>query len=233
MKLPKALVFMLVIAMVALPTAVFANHVFGDVATDAFYHEDVSEIYEARVTVGCQADPPLYCPERATNRGEMASFLARGMGRVGFSGVGEFVPLTGTDAGTADAINSVTIEAGGAESGGTANVKLDALYVVEETDVDSCTTEDPTVTDGCEVTLELRDQAGNASGQSSSTLVATVETTFPESQAGSVTWVVPVDTATTHQFTLYAWLSNGTGTVQARGDISALYVPFSTEQPTP
>lgn len=52
---------------------------FGD--TGGSTHEAaIDALAAAGVTVGCQKDPPLYCPGRAVTRAQMARFLARSLG---------------------------------------------------------------------------------------------------------------------------------------------------------
>ena len=51
--------------------------VFADVSADAWYAGAVEGLAAARVTRGCKADPPSYCPDDEVTRDQMASFLAR------------------------------------------------------------------------------------------------------------------------------------------------------------
>ena len=50
---------------------------FDDVPADSELAPVVSALFERGVTVGCATDPLRYCPEKATTRAQMASFLAR------------------------------------------------------------------------------------------------------------------------------------------------------------
>ena len=50
---------------------------FVDVPTEAFFAPATDALFDAGVTLGCQADPLAYCPLDAVSRAEMASFLAR------------------------------------------------------------------------------------------------------------------------------------------------------------
>ena len=52
---------------------------FGDVGSDAWYGPDVGALAASGITAGCSADPPLYCPQRATTRAQMAAFIHRGL----------------------------------------------------------------------------------------------------------------------------------------------------------
>ena len=49
---------------------------FGDIAGDA-HESGIDALYAAGVTVGCSADPLLFCPGHDTTRAQMASFLNR------------------------------------------------------------------------------------------------------------------------------------------------------------
>ena len=37
----------------------------------------IEELFARNITGGCQAQPPLYCPNNANNRGQMAVFLVK------------------------------------------------------------------------------------------------------------------------------------------------------------
>ena len=50
---------------------------FDDVPTDYWAYDEIELIYSYGITVGCSYDPPLYCPDRAATRAEMAVFAAR------------------------------------------------------------------------------------------------------------------------------------------------------------
>lgn len=49
---------------------------FSDVPTDAWYHQEVAELYQDGVTVGC-GDGSRFCPDGATTRAQMATMLYR------------------------------------------------------------------------------------------------------------------------------------------------------------
>lgn len=66
-----------VFALAAFQGVTVATHVFDDVPTGAFYHDDVETIQKLNITNGCDASPPLYCPNDDVSRGEMGTFLAR------------------------------------------------------------------------------------------------------------------------------------------------------------
>ena len=55
--------------------------VFGDVAADAEYAAEVEGLFGAGITNGCVPKPLLYCPDDPVPRDQMASFLARALGK--------------------------------------------------------------------------------------------------------------------------------------------------------
>ena len=61
-----------------IPTTV--QFYFPDDDTSA-YESSINALYEAGVTLGCSADPLLYCPGSPVTRAQMASFFVRAMGR--------------------------------------------------------------------------------------------------------------------------------------------------------
>src|SRR5262245_39680981 len=64
------------LGMVGAPVAQ-ASHTFGDVLTNAFYHDYVDFLVITGITGGCSVAPPLYCPEQPVTRGQMAVFLTK------------------------------------------------------------------------------------------------------------------------------------------------------------
>src|SRR5262245_46198089 len=69
------LFLVLVVAALAFPLGVLANHQFGDVPTAASYHDDVEALVDNGITTGCGGGN--YCPNAAVTRGNMAQFLNR------------------------------------------------------------------------------------------------------------------------------------------------------------
>ena len=72
-----------VVLALALTLAVYASHDFSDVPTSAFYHDPVSALAGAGITAGCGGTN--FCPDASVTRGQAATFLHRGLGRVGMS----------------------------------------------------------------------------------------------------------------------------------------------------
>ncbi len=44
-----------------------------------YFESGIDKLAAARITLGCTADPPSYCPEKPVTRAEMATFLARAL----------------------------------------------------------------------------------------------------------------------------------------------------------
>ena len=53
---------------------------FNDVPTSHPFFQFIEALSQAGVTGGCQANPPLYCPDAPLTRGQMAVFLAKALG---------------------------------------------------------------------------------------------------------------------------------------------------------
>jgi hypothetical protein len=51
--------------------------IFGDVPLGAFAAAWIEDLYARGITGGCQASPPLYCPNNPNTRGQMAVFLTK------------------------------------------------------------------------------------------------------------------------------------------------------------
>jgi hypothetical protein len=96
-----------------LPMMAVASDRFSDVSDSHAFHDEINELWGARITRGCATNPRRYCPDEAVSRGQMAGFLSRGLGRVTWDEGG---PPTNTNA-----VASVTVDAPGVP-GGTAYV---------------------------------------------------------------------------------------------------------------
>jgi hypothetical protein len=125
----------------ALPVAVSATHIFSDVPTSSSYHNPVTKVYGARLTGGCGSG--RYCPNDAVTRGQMAAFLARGLGRGG-NGVFGDADWTGV-VGAAAVVAETDLVAGGG-TGGTAHVFATGGFNAWTDEADICP---------CEIQLTL------------------------------------------------------------------------------
>jgi hypothetical protein len=53
---------------------------FGDVPTNYPFFQFIEALAASGITSGCQSSPPLYCPDQALTRGQMAVFLSKALG---------------------------------------------------------------------------------------------------------------------------------------------------------
>jgi S-layer homology domain len=53
---------------------------FNDVPTNHPFFQYIEALSASGITAGCQASPPLYCPDATVTRGQMAVFLAKALG---------------------------------------------------------------------------------------------------------------------------------------------------------
>jgi hypothetical protein len=53
---------------------------FNDVPTNHPFFQYIEALKASGITGGCQANPPLYCPDAPLTRGQMAVFLAKALG---------------------------------------------------------------------------------------------------------------------------------------------------------
>ncbi len=53
---------------------------FNDVPTTHPFFQFIEALHASGITGGCQASPPLYCPDSPLTRGQMAVFLAKALG---------------------------------------------------------------------------------------------------------------------------------------------------------
>ena len=57
-----------------------ATATFNDVPTSHPFFQFIEALHASGITGGCQAAPPLYCPDNPVTRGQMAVFLAKALG---------------------------------------------------------------------------------------------------------------------------------------------------------
>ncbi len=63
---------------------------FNDVPTSHPFFQFIEALYSSAITGGCNAAPPLYCPDNPVTRGQMAVFLAKALGLAWFDAAGIF-----------------------------------------------------------------------------------------------------------------------------------------------
>ena len=86
---------------------------FADTAGN-FHEANIDALAAARITAGCQSDPPRFCPDRPVTRAEMATFLARALGLVEIPDPADLVedePTAAVEAGPADLVEDEPTEA--------------------------------------------------------------------------------------------------------------------------
>ncbi|MPZ53263.1 MAG: hypothetical protein GEU79_11115 [Acidimicrobiia bacterium] len=67
-----------ILALLTIPTLVWASHQFTDVPDEHLFHDDISWLADAGVTFGCNPpDNDRFCPDDGVTRGEMAAFMRR------------------------------------------------------------------------------------------------------------------------------------------------------------
>jgi hypothetical protein len=57
-----------------------ATPTFGDVPASHQFYRFIEALFASGITVGCNASPPMFCPDSSITRGEMATFLAKALG---------------------------------------------------------------------------------------------------------------------------------------------------------
>jgi hypothetical protein len=96
------------------PAMAFASHTFNDVPDDNVFHDDISWLADAGVTLGC--NPPtndLFCPTDNVSRGQMAAFLRRFSDHLDVEGLADLVELK---ANSADVYTKADVDAAVASS---------------------------------------------------------------------------------------------------------------------
>jgi hypothetical protein len=58
--------------------AALANGGFDDVPPEHMFYDQIMWLVDNGITSGCSVTPPLYCPDAAVSRGQMAVFMKRG-----------------------------------------------------------------------------------------------------------------------------------------------------------
>jgi hypothetical protein len=220
----------------ALPVAVSATHIFSDVPTSSSYHNPVSKVYGARLTGGCGSG--RYCPNDPVTRGQMAAFLARGLGRAG-DGVFSAADWAGV-AGGPVVVAETDIGAGGG-TGGTAHVFATGGFNAWTDEAGICP---------CEIQLTLYNPS---TGESSPTIFDAIgaegiptdgESPGPFWEANATTsFLFTVPSGTTSTIQLVATIvPTGTPTTPVPGigpttewvsGVQAVYVPFGFDGGNP
>lgn len=177
----------LVLAIVAAPAIVLANHQFGDVPTSSPFHGNIARLVDTGITAGCGGGN--FCPKNAVTREQMAAFLTRGLGTTAAS----YSEIDLEDW-SASYVAAITIRAGGATGG--------AGYITVTGDI-SVLVEDPSL---CPCGIQIGIDQLDGPGTSPQTLfvVGADELDGVRANAGTIQWVFQVPSGANAEFGLYA-----------------------------
>jgi hypothetical protein len=194
------------------PGVVLASHQFNDVPNTNAFHGDIDQVYDARITNGC--GDGNYCPTAAVTREQMAAFLARTGGRVGYDSSNSTNPLS-TSGSVPTVLATVTIKAGNVP-GGTVMVQLIGAFHIQ---AGSST--------GLPSTGEFRFREQSSGGFVSGTGYSTLASIGI--QSGALVGVVEQASGTTKTYELVGWRILGSNSLSTFGWMSAAYFPFSED----
>ena len=216
---------MLATMLATVPITALAFHRFVDVPNSNPFHDDITLMADAGITLGC--GDGKYCPSDFVTREQMAAFLNRGFPRAALaSGSITF------GAAARDPVAQLQMIAGGARGG--------SGFVVVDVDVSASTN-----TPGrcpCDVTIwiDMLDGGGFSLLDSSDAMYFDVpDTATPtgyRNEGGSVSWVFPVPTLAVRTFAARAIVSSNVFPAPGADEfvaatITATYVPFGEATP--
>ena len=213
----KLLVILMALVCAAFPFAALAAHQFTDVPSGHTFHSDIDRLYDARITTGCAT--AKYCPADPVTRGQMAGFLNRGLGRVGFEETG-FIELVEP----LQVIATRSIKAGNV-TGGQAFLVIMAginMFPIPNTGSCPCTGQ---------FYLDIRNSRGQAPSfpSDSDTFYTFLGTSSSDVDSGTGLHVVGVPTGTTWVVRLIGTQVAGSMDTRVRATITVQYVPFSED----
>lgn len=199
---------------IVLPAVVLGATIFGDVPTDHMFYTDVTAVANAGIATGCGGGN--YCPDANVTRGQMAAFLNRTGGRIGYSG---FTP-TSQGLGGVASLAAVTMQPGPI-TGGTGFVHLHATI---EAHVNVGATGFPVVgkfwirelgTTAVIADTYGRAQVDEIAGDTSGYDMATIDL------------VVAAPTGVAKTYELVGQREFGTAALWGKGSLTAEFFPFS------
>jgi hypothetical protein len=200
------------VALLAVPTGVFANHLFTDVPDSNTFHGNISAIANAGITSGCS--PTTYCPAEPVTRGQMAAFLQRGLGRVEVGAVSSTTVGTSTNAAFGSPISITPGISPGAIDGASQFIQATAAFTITLTDDTGCP---------CLYRIAIREGTDNYLNPRYVDVTLTTEgAAVPISVIGAE--LVSGSAPKSVQVVLFR--SSGSGTATAFGQIVANTVPF-------
>lgn len=200
------------VGLLAVPTGVFANHLFSDVPDTNTFHGNINAIANAGITSGCT--PTTYCPDQPVTRGQMAAFLQRGLGRVEVGAYSSTTVGTTNNAAFGSPISIMPGISPGAIDGAAQFIQASAAFTVTLTDDTGCP---------CVYRIAIREGAGNYLNPRYVDVTLTTEgASVPISVVGAD--LVSGSGAKSVQVVLFR--SSGSGTASAYGQLVANTVPF-------
>lgn len=127
-RLRRLVTILAAVAVLSLPIAAFATHVFDDVDDDSVHAPGIEYVDATGITAGCDANN--YCPNDELTRAQMATFLLRSSGNdpatppsVNAASIAQITQVSDSNAVAGSAVNtaSVSCPAGTMASGGGAS----------------------------------------------------------------------------------------------------------------
>ena len=203
---------------VAVPVA-WASHLFSDVPNTNAHHDDIAAIALAGVTSGC--GPGVYCPDADVTRGQMASFLRRGLGRVAFRGTSlRNVAVTADQTTVWDSFPIRPGLPSGSLAGAAGFIKADAQITLRLQNATGCP---------CRVRAALWLEGDGPDKPMVAFQTNVTLATAAEEKSLAVTGAREVMSSGTKRVQIRVWQDVGTGTVESYGNATALYVPFGSQ----
>jgi S-layer homology domain len=213
----RSVVALAAVAVLAATTgAAYANHVFPDVSTGSPFHTQVANIAAAGIATGFPDG--TYRPQDPVNRQQMAAFINRGAGRVGFN--------SNTDLTAAPLINEVADVAGVSMTAGATGAEANGGFVFV---TGSLTAQATASSCPCTVFAQIEDTTNGVLSDQMLGQISTEDAGFNTSRTSlSVNHVFRIDPDQTIILSLQGGFSapataNGVGFT---GQLSAVYVPF-------
>lgn len=211
---PRSLLIVMIMAVLAVAVPAAASHVFTDVGSNTAHHDAIAELAGSGITVGCATNPDRYCPGTAVNRGQMATFMTRGL------------PRTIADHSTTTLSNgsgvpvTVTVDAtGDTAAGATGYVSLQgSVTVFVEGDASACP---------CEVEAFVYRARDAEQGPSSwSMLGSETSANGTTSVSLPVTWAARQPAGTRDEYRLEVFVDGAPSGARAEASLTAITTPL-------
>jgi hypothetical protein len=206
----RALVGLLLVVALLVPSTALAVHVFGDVPDSHTFHNDIAAIAGAGITTGCGGGN--FCPDSSLTRGQEAAFMRRALGRA----AGDIGSSVTVPAATLVTVAETTITpgiAGGAPSSANGFLLVNGSVTLYEGNPDLCI---------CSISVRAYVDGVAVSGTQ---YVFLPDNTVFESGSASISVAVPV-AAGPKVVSLRVNEYQGNESLVAYASLTALYVPF-------